>query len=86
MMSNIAKKIQDRTLTEIIIGLSEMHDHMMHEQQTKYREPAHYMTAVHYIGMNYDLHLQELRNRGQASIAQRYEERMQQWREPDKKR
>lgn len=77
MMSNVAKKIQDRSLTEIIIGLSEMHDHMTYI--VAHAVPDHYMNVAHYVGMNYDLHIQELRKRGYDSIAERHEERAKGW-------
>ena len=78
-MSNVAKKIQDRSLTEIIIGLAEMHDHMTYI--SSHTEPAYYKTVAHYVGMNYDLHVAELRKRGQESIAQRYEQRATGWKQ-----
>lgn len=77
MMSNVAKKIQDRSLTEIIIGLAEMHDHMTYI--VAHAVPDHYKAVAHYVGMNYDLHLEELRKRGYDGIAQRHEERATGW-------
>jgi hypothetical protein len=77
-MSNPEKKLKDRTLTEIVIGLSEMHDHMSYivAHSTK----GHYENVALYVGANYDKHITELRNRGHDSIANRYEERARGWR------
>jgi len=77
MMSNFEKDVRDRSLTEIVIGLSEMHEHATYI--IAHAVPSHYENVAHHIGANYDVYLDELRKRGYVSIAQRHEERAKWW-------
>ncbi|CAK0746573.1 hypothetical protein CCP3SC15_1440009 [Gammaproteobacteria bacterium] len=73
------RPVTEKTLTEIVIDIINMDEHMRHITRVTPRD--NYAESVHYVGMNYDLHINELRRRGQATIANRYEERAAAWRQ-----
>ena len=71
------RPVTEKTLTEIVIDIINMDEHMQHITRVTPRD--NYRESVHYVGMNYDLHIAELQRRGQTSIANRYEEKSKSW-------
>lgn len=70
-------RVQERSVTDIVMAIVKMNEQVLHFKG--HTDPANYKTVKHYIGMNYDLHVEELMNRGYKTIAKKYQDLKEKW-------
>lgn len=72
------KTVKEKSITDLVMSLTEMNHNMLSiHDSTPYK---YYSAVAFYVGQNYDLHVEELRRRGQTTIADKYAPMADGWR------